>query len=198
MGINGQVATMKCLLMAGIKGLKLNTTLSSVDNVEQTRSYQNLDTNKKAPTLTHGDFSVSGVRAILTYLDIRGSGMSLTPKKARTLGEQNYWIDVCDQTLAPAVESYIKGEATAEDEACIDKVLASLDRALSANNYIVGQVSFAEPHIAAYAALLNCCGFSMSIYPNIANWFVRLEKSMPERIKADFAAMGDKSKSQVA
>lgn len=200
LGVKGQVATMKCLLMAGIKEVSLKTTLASPDSeIDQVSSYQYLDSSKKVPTLTQGDFSVSGARAIQTYLDVRGKGPSLVPKKARTLGLQNYWIDVCNQTLAPATGAMIQGKATAEDKACVEKVLSSLNSNLAENQYIVGQISFADPNVAAYIYVLRCSGHDMSQYPNIEKWISRLEEKMSGPLNIEYLPLETKSSSsQVA
>ena len=200
LGVKGQVATMKCLLMAGIKEISLKTTLASPDSdIDQVGSYQYLDSTQRVPTLTQGDFSTSGARAILTYLDVRGKGPSLIPKKARTLGLQNYWIDVCNQTLAPATAAIVGGQATEEDKACVEKVLSSLNSNLDENQYIVGQLSFADPNVAAYIYVLRCGGLDMSKYPNIAKWISRLEEKMSGPLKIEYMPMETKNSStQVA
>lgn len=200
LGVKGQVATMKCLLMAGIKDISLKITLASPDSeIDQVTSYQYLDDSKRVPTLTQGDFSVSGARAILTYLDVRGKSPSLVPKKARTLGLQNYWIDVCYQTLAPVTQATVRRIGTEQDRACLEKVLASLDSTLSENQFIVGQMSFADPNVAAYIYVLRCCDYDMSKYPNISQWISRLEEKMSGPLNIEYLPMATKdSSSQVA
>jgi len=71
-------ASMKCILAAGIRGLEMDVDLSGADSV----------------TMTHGPVSATGESAIVTYCDKKGAGQSLRPKKARILGDQNYWMDV--------------------------------------------------------------------------------------------------------
>lgn len=199
LGLKGQIATMKCLLVAGIKEVSLKTTVASSEiNVDQINSYQYLDNADKSPTLTQGDFSISGARAILTFLDVRGKGVSLEPKKARTLGLQNYWIDVCHQTLAPATQAIIQGRATEESKASLKKLLSSLNSILSDNQYIVGQISFAEPNIAAYIYLLRCSDYDMTTYPNIDKWISRLEEKMSGPLNIDFLPSKTQLASQVA
>tara|TARA_R110002049_G_scaffold213899_3_gene385390 strand:+ start:3781 stop:4431 length:651 start_codon:yes stop_codon:yes gene_type:complete len=199
LGIKGQVATMKCLLMASIKDVSLKTTVTSPESdIDQINSYQYIGEVDKTPTLTQGDFSISGARAILTFLDVRGKGASLEPKKARTLGIQNYWIDICYQTLAPATEAVIQGEITEQSQACLKKVLTSLNAILAESQYIVGQLSLAEPNVAAYIYLLRCCDYDMTIYPNIGKWISRLEETMSGPLNIGYLPTPMKSASQVA
>ena len=198
-GIKGQIATMKCLIMAGIKNISLKTTLAADVDVDQINSYQLLDTSDKAPKITQGDFSVSGARSILTYLDIRGKGNSLTPKKARTLGEQNYWIDVCYQTLGPVTQAIMSGSANDADNSALKQVLSSLNTCLTDNDYIVGQLSFADPNVAAYIYALGCAGIDLTAYPNIGDWITRLEKDMSGPLSIEYLPMpSSHANSQVA
>ena len=199
LGLKGQIATMKCLLMAGIKDVSLKTTLASSEiDIDQINSYQYIGGADKSPTLTQGDFSVSGARAILVFLDVRGKGISLEPKKARTLGIQNYWIDVCYQTLAPAVQAEIQRQATEQSKACLENILSNLNSILADNQYIAGQMSFAEPNVAAYIYLLNTSGYDMSQYPNIGKWISRIEDKMSGPLSMDYLPKPTQSNSQVA
>lgn len=189
-GVKGQIATMKCLLMAGIKEISLKTTLVPIEHkIDQVSSYQYLDASEKVPTLTQGDFSISGSRAILTYLDVRGKSPSLVPKKARVLGEQNYWIDICYQTLAPVVEDTINGQASEENNLILEKVLYRLNSNLADSQFVVGQISFADPIVAAYIYVLRCSGYDIEKYNNIAQWLVRLEEKMSGPLNIDYLPM---------
>ncbi len=200
LGVKGQIATMKCLLMAGIKEISLKTTLATPETkIDHINSYQYIDGTQKVPTLTQGDFSVSGARAILTYLDVRGKGTSLIPKKARTLGLQNYWVDVCYQALSPATEAMIHGNMTVEDKIALERVLSSLNKILADNQFIVGQLSFADPHAAAYIYVLKCGGYDISQHPNIEKWITRLEEKMSGPLNIEYLPMQTgSSNSQVA
>ncbi|SFJ79997.1 Glutathione S-transferase, C-terminal domain [Methylophaga sulfidovorans] len=200
LGLKGQVSTMKCLLMAGIRDVPLKTTLASSEvAVDQVNSYQYLETSDKVPNLTQGDFSVSGVRAILTYIDVKGKGVSLIPKKARNLGLQNYWIDVCYQTFGPATQAFINNSMTEKDTATLSDVLKSLEKILAENEFIVGQLSFADPHVAAYIYVLRVGGYDLTDYPNIGKWISRLEGKMSGSLNIEgFQADMQSGASQVA
>lgn len=195
LGITGHIATLKCLILAGIKGVPLRTTLASYEvGVDQINSYQYLDSSKIVPTINHEGYTASGTAAILTYLDIRGNGVSLTPKKARLLGLQNYWITICYETLAPVTQAIINGTATDDDKNILNKLLASLNNLLSENQYIVGPMSFADPHVAAYIYALSCRGIEMTAYPKVGDWITRLESDMGGPLKIEYIQM-DPSKS---
>lgn len=186
LGLKGQISTMKCLLMAAIRDVPLKTTLASSQvAVNQVNSYQYLETSDRVPTLTQGDFSASGARAILTYIDVKGKGGSLIPKKARNLGLQNYWIDVCYQTLGPVTQAFINKSMTDKESSLLNDVLNSLDKTLAENEFIVGQLSFADPHVAAYVYVLSCGGHDMTKYPNIGKWTSRLENKMSRPLSID-------------
>ena len=181
LGVAGQIATLKCLVLAGLKGISLRTTFAPESTtVDQVNSYQYLAQNGRVPTLTQGDFSVSGARAIMTYLDIRGKGTSLTPRKARVLGQQNYWIDICYQLLGPAVQAISDGNATDEDKATCNSILNRLNELLGENLYVVGPMTFADSNVAAYIYALKVSNADFSQYPNINNWITRLENEMTD------------------
>ncbi len=180
-GLHGQASTIKCLLMAAIKGLSLNTScLSSTARPDHTRAYQDTDSDVGAlPTLVQGDFSITGSRGILSFMNVRGSGASLVPKKARILGQQNYWIDAVDRQLALAIQKMADGKS--DDTAII--ILDELNRVLATSRFITGQLSLAEPNVAAYIYVLKNNNVDLGQYPNIAVWLQHLEDSMPDKLK---------------
>jgi glutathione S-transferase len=193
-GITGHIATLKCLILAGIKDVPLRTTLASYDvGVDQVNSYQYIDSSKIAPTIKQGGFTVSGTRAVLTYIDIRGKGPSLTPRKARILGQQNYWVDVCFEVLGPVTQAITTGTATNDDEKLLNKILTSLNNLLSENLYIVGPMTFADPHVAAYIHALGCSGIDMMSYPKVAEWVKRLESDMGGPLEIEYFHMDPSS-----
>jgi glutathione S-transferase len=194
LGISGHIATLKCLILAEIKGLSLRTTLASYDvGVDQINSYQYLDSSKIVPTIKHEGYTTSGTAAILTYLDVRGKGASLTPRKARILGQQNYWIDICYQVLGPVAQAITTGTANNDDKRLLNKILTSLNNLLAENLYVVGPMTFADPHVAAYVYALGCSGIDMTLYPKIGDWISRLENDMGGPLKIEYLHM-DSSK----
>jgi glutathione S-transferase len=190
LGISGHIATLKCLILAKIKGLSLRTTLASYDvGVDQINSYQYLDSSKIVPTIKHDGYTFSGTAAILTYLDVRGKGTSLTPRKARILGQQNYWVDICYQVLGPVTQAITTGNASNDDKNLLNKILTSLNNLLAENEYIVGPMTFADPHVAAYYYALNCSGIDMIQYPKISEWIKRLENDMGGPLNIEYLLM---------
>jgi len=189
-GISGHIATLKCLILADIRGVSLSTTLASYDvGVDQVNSYQYLDSSKIVPTVKQDDFTVSGTHAIMTYIDIRGKGASLTPRKARVLGQQNYWIDICYEILGPVTQAVTTGTATDDDKKLLNKLLTSLNNLLGENLYVAGPLTFADPHIAAYIYALGCSGIDMALYPKIGDWITRLESDMGGPLKIEYYLM---------
>jgi|GEM_PF-1870183 len=190
LGITGHIATLKCLILASIKDVSLQTRLASYNvGVDQINSYQYLDSSNRVPTINHEGFTVSGTPAILTYLDIRGKGVSLTPRKARVLGQQNYWIDLCYEILGPVTQAVTTGTASDDDKKRLNKILTSLNNLLSENLYVVGPMTFADPHVAAYIYALGCSGVDMTVYPKIGDWITRLENDMGGPLKIEYLHM---------
>tara|TARA_R110001583_G_scaffold171120_1_gene324567 strand:+ start:5965 stop:6624 length:660 start_codon:yes stop_codon:yes gene_type:complete len=190
LGVSGHIATLKCLILASIKGVSLRTTLASYEvGVDQVSSYQYLDTSNIVPTVKHDGYTASGTPAILTYLDIRGNGASLTPRKARILGQQNYWIDICYEVLGPVTQAVTTGTATGDDTKLLNKILTSLNKILGENSYVVGPMTFADPHVAAYIYALGCSGVDMTLYPEIGAWISRLEDDMGGPLKIEYFHM---------
>jgi glutathione S-transferase len=190
LGVSGHIATLKCLILAGIKDLPLRTRLASYNvGVDQIKSYQYLDSSNRVPTINHDGFTASGTPAILTYLDIRGKGASLTPRKARVLGQQNYWIDICYEILGPVTQAVTTGTATNDDTNLLNKTLTSLNNLLTENLYVVGPMTFADPHVAAYIYALGCSGIDMTLYPKIGDWISRLENDMGGPLKIEYLHM---------
>ena len=186
-GVAGQVSTIKCLLLAGLREVSLDPTFAPAGaEVDQVNSYQYLAPFEKTPTLKHGDFTVSGARGIMTYIDIRGVGASFVPKRARTLGEQNQWIAVGFERLAPAVQEIASGSPSEAATKCCNDVLTSLDKALGNNQFVVGPLSLADPSLAAYVYVLRGCGADLSSYSNIDTWITRLEGKMSDELRSKY------------
>lgn len=184
MGIHGQAATIKSLLLAGIRGVPMDVDFAEADiKPDQLHSYQTINSSDKAPILTQGDFSVAGARGIQTYIDIRGNGASLYPRKARVLGQQNYWIEVCYKVLAPVVQAIANSESNEDIEDQCNHILTSLNTILADNQFVAGPLSLADPHVASYIYVLRGTGKDLQDYSNITNWITRLEDQMSDNLK---------------
>jgi len=147
--------TAKCILTAGVRGVEIDINLSG-----------------DSANLTHGPVSAKGESAIVTYFDKKGLGQSLRPKKARTLGEQNYWMDVAYQYLD-------RGEKVSE-------VLSTLDSTLANQEFIAGPLSLADPVVAGSVMALKKAGSCPSGLTNIDAWLGRVEQKIPDNLRANY------------
>ena len=156
---DGSVACAKCVLTAGVRNVDMDVDTSGSGSL----------------TLNHGSFSATGDGAITTYLDRKGQGQSVRPKKARVLGEQNYWIEVSNQLLD-------KGEQ-------VDAVCKRLDAVLADNEFIAGPLSLADPAVAASVLALKKSGTLPSGLGNVDVWLGRVEQKIPENLRATYMGL---------
>ena len=104
-GFPGHVDTCKCLYLAAEKGLDIDLSLLDITEQEQQQdSYLSMSPFGKVPSLSEDTQVVSGVAAVLPFIDIKGGGKSLTPKKAANLGQQNYRIEVVKNKVMPPLD----------------------------------------------------------------------------------------------
>lgn len=192
-GFPGDSNTDKCLLMAAEKGIQLDVELLDLlEGACDRQEYRSISPFGKYPCLREGDFVTSGGAAILAYLDIRGQGGSLNPKKAAFLGEQNYWAQVAEEIAGPAVtvllqekvcgpmtDSGFSADGTRIDAARVTlaQTLDVLDRQLAGNNFIVKDYSFADIHWTAIAHLCTLVDEQALIdtHPNVRAWYERVQ-----------------------
>lgn len=191
-GFPGHVDTCKCLYLAAEKGIQVSPDLLDITAREQDGSgFRQRSPFGKLPILAEGDLVISGAEAILPYLDIRGTGQSLTPRKAARLGEQNYWIEVGCTRVMPHVNVLLEehvlrqmADPSAEvDQERVDRAKAEIDlafqvadRHLEGRDYFAVEYSFAEVHWAPY---LNFCeitghGDLLEQRPRLRRWLDRL------------------------
>ncbi len=147
--------TAKCILTAGVRGVEMDINLSG-----------------DSANLTHGPVNAKGESACITYFDKKGVGQSLRPKKARTLGEQNYWMDVSYQYLD-------QGEKVSE-------VLGKLDGILANQDFVTSQFSLADPVLAGSVLTLKKAGNYPSGLSNIDAWLGRVEQKIPDNLRANY------------
>ncbi len=147
--------TMKSIMAAGIRGVEMDINLSG-DSL----------------SITHGPVSAKGESAVITYFDKKGVGPSLRPKKARTLGEQNYWMDLSCQYLDT-------GEKVSE-------ILNRLDSNLANQEFVAGPLSLADPVIAGNVLMLKKAGNYPSSLSNIDAWLTRVEQQIPENLRSTY------------
>lgn len=147
--------TAKCILTAGVRGVEMDINLSG-----------------DSANLTHGPVSAKGESACVTYFDKKGTGQSLRPKKARILGDQNYWMDLSCQYLD-------KGEK-------INEILSRLDSNLASQDFVVGQLSLADPVVAGSVMAIKNAGNLPSGLANIDAWLGRVEQQIPENLRSRY------------
>ncbi|MEM8843963.1 MAG: hypothetical protein AAGB35_02870 [Pseudomonadota bacterium] len=148
-------ASAKCIMTAGIRGVALEANLSGDGEV----------------TMTHGPVTISGENAIETYLDIKGEGMPLKPKKARHLGDQNRWIEVASQLLDQGNK--------------VDQVLNKMNDILGSQDFLVGPLTLADSVVAGSILTLKKNGNLPSGLSNVDAWLARVEDKIPESLRAN-------------
>ncbi len=147
--------TMKAIMTAGVRGVEMDINLSG-DSL----------------SLAHGPVSAKGESAVITYFDKKGTGASLRPKKARILGEQNYWMDLSCQFLD-------KGEKVSE-------ILNRLNSNLANQEYVAGPLSLADAVIAGNVLMLKKSGSYPAGLSNIDTWLTRVEQQIPENLRSTY------------
>lgn len=144
----------QCILVAGLRGVEINADLSGSGTV----------------TMQHGPISVVGVNAIETYLDVKGQGAQLKPKKARHLGNQNRWIQAANQYLDTGSK--------------VDEVMNHMNTALGEDEFLAGPLSLADAHVAASVFNLKKSGKYPSGLTNVDAWLKRVEEKIPENLRS--------------
>ncbi len=192
-GFPGDVDTCKCLYLAAEKGVHMDVELVDVtDREHENAAFRTLSPFGKVPCLGEGDLVIAGAAAILPYLDIRGNGPSLTPKKAARLGDQNYWIEVGQYRVLPHVHNLINEYALKPmstpsytpdagkidtDVNAVEQVFRVADAFLEGKNYFAGDYSFAEIHWAPYLHFWVMTGQEsrLDAHSNLKRWFERIK-----------------------
>ena len=148
-------ASAKCIMTAGIRGVEMDVNLSGDDNV----------------SMTHGPVTITGENAIETYLDIKGEGMSLRPKKARLLAEQYCWIDIASQKLDKNIDA--------------DQVLNKINDLLGSQEFLVGPLSLADSIVAGSILTMKKNNALPSGLSNVDAWLTRVEQKIPEDLRSN-------------
>lgn len=149
------VASAKCILTAGVRGVEMDVNLSGGDQV----------------TMTHGPVTIEGANAIIAYLDIKGEGMSLRPKKARLLADQYCWVEV-------ALNLLDKGEK-------VELVLNKMNDVLGSQEFLVGPLSLADAIVAGSVLTIKKNGGLPAGLDNVDAWLTRVEQKIPENLRAN-------------
>jgi hypothetical protein len=149
-------SSMKCIMTAGVRGVEMDVDLSGGGTV----------------TMTHGPVTVVGENAIETYLDIKGQGMPLKPKKARHLADQYRWIEISNQFL--------------DTETKVEQVMTRMDQLLSEQEFLVGPLTLADSVIAGSVLALKKQGKAPAGHAHVDAWLARIEAKIPENLRAGF------------
>lgn len=176
LGHPGHADTCKSLYLAAEKGVELDPELIDIHSEQYPdETLRSLSPFGKLPCLVEGDFVTSGIAAVLPYLDVRGGGQSLTPRKAQHLGMQNYWIEIGAREALPRIEALLEGQTAQADG--LRKIFAGMDAQLQDKEFIVGAFSFADVHWVAYLHLCQVAGQDSLIdeQSNLKAWFERMK-----------------------
>lgn len=149
-------SSMKCIMTAGVRGVEMDVNLSGGDTV----------------TMTHGPVTIVGENAIETYLDIKGQGMPLKPKKARHLGDQNRWIEVSSHLLDSGNK--------------VEQVMSRMDQLLGEQEFLVGPLTLADSVVAGSVLALKKQGKAPAGLANVDAWLGRVEAKIPDDLRAGF------------
>jgi glutathione S-transferase len=192
-GFPGDTSTHKCLLMAKEKEVPLDVELLDVTGGACDREdYRAISPFGKCPCLSEDDFVITGAPAILAYLDVRGKGGLLNPKKAAFFGEQNYWVQLGEIYGEPAVNTLMwenvcgpmsdsghtaDAEQIAAARGQLDQVLNELDSLLDGRKFIVGEYTYADVHWTAIAHMCTLAGEQdlIASRSNVKAWFDRVQ-----------------------
>lgn len=134
------------------------------------------------PVLTDGDHSLRDSNAILIYLAKAYGGDKWWPTDALVQGRIQEWLAVCSNEIAhgPAAARLVTvfGADDRDHQALIatsHSLLAIMDAHLAKNAFLAGdRVSIADVSAYPYIATAPEGGVSLSDYPNIKIWLVRL------------------------
>lgn len=181
-GVVDCVNTMKCLYVAAEKGIDIKakavdiTTSKALDDLEKYTPFRTL------PCLKDVDFIVYGVRAVMSYIDDKGFGVSLVPRNGVTRAEHYQWIHISNHFFEPCVEKIFSSQ-TIDDETIknIHIALTAFEKQLnsikSKRPFIVGEYSMADIHWVAPIHKLFQAGHQdfLSEYPAINDWLSHLK-----------------------
>ena len=178
LGYPGHADTCKSLYLAAEKGVQLDAELIDIRSEQfPDEALRSVSPFGKLPCLVEGEVVTSGIAAVLPYLDVRGGGQPLTPRKAQHLGTQNYWIEVGAQQVQPRIEALVDDQSAEAAKDGLQKIFDGMDAHLQGKECIVGAFSFADVHWVAYLHLLHVAGQDSLIdeRPNLKAWFEHMK-----------------------
>lgn len=166
-GHPGCIDTAKCVQMAAEKGVDVESRTLNLDNLDGESDFIEASPLKIAPALRHVDFMISGVLAVMSYIDDKGFGLSLVPRNGVIRAQMYQWVST-------ALE--YQDKVVAEDMQTLAPVFDELDKKLGSNrkgDFICGDFSMADVH---WTACMNLCeikghGDQIASRSNLKKWF---------------------------
>ncbi len=193
LGNPGDADTLKCLLIAGEKGIELESGILDIAMKQQdSEDYREISPFGIMPAVKEAQYKCFGEAGITCFIEGRGLGNRLQPRNAKILAEQMYWIDIARSNVAPYVEILIfqqiigpmsdtafKADAEAI-QAARDALIAPLDAIntqLAGKEFVVGVYSYADIHWTAYIHLLATAGEGALLDQrgNLKTWLERIK-----------------------
>jgi len=196
LGFPADADSLKCLLIAGEKGLEVESRVLDISAGEQySDDYLAISASAMVPALKEAYFQVCGDLAIISFIEGRGLGNRMPPRNAAVLAQQEYWVDIARSDAGPLVQAIVDavviapmrndgatpGAASdvaelASARAGLVPILDALDAQLAGKSYIVGDYSYADVHWTAYVHLLSVAGEDAQVRerPNLNAWFQRI------------------------
>jgi glutathione S-transferase len=126
----------------------------------------------RVPALTDGDFNLWESNAILTYLATKFPQTHALPTDPQGRADVDRWLHWQSCHLMPALIALKRGGE--EDLETIRFLLGVLDRQLSGNTFILGELSVVDFAITSYLITKTARRLDYSATPNVAAWLDRM------------------------
>ncbi|MEW8290436.1 MAG: glutathione S-transferase family protein [Candidatus Thiodiazotropha endolucinida] len=194
LGFPGDADTLKVLIVAAEKGIEIESGILDItQNINKSEDYLSISPLGIMPALKEAHSQVAGDLGIISFIEGRGLGNRMPPRNAAVLAEQNYWIDIARNNVAPHVDAIMdekvlkamnKESIQADTDVietarqALDAPLNALDSQLANKEFIVGDYSYADVHWTAYAHLLCVSGEQSLITQrnNLNQWLERIKR----------------------
>lgn len=194
-GFPGDPDTMKTVLTAVESGMEADVNVIDILKDEHlSADYLAVSAFGAIPALKENKYVISGGHAATFYIDARGLGYNLTPKKADLAATQNYWVDIAVNDAGPQVQTIMEqcvyasmkgGSADTmkvnDARSKLAPVLDLLNKQLAGKKYIIGDYTFADLHWTTYVHCLQLAGQIdlIDVRANIKAWFegIKTKKS---------------------
>ncbi|MCY4420874.1 MAG: glutathione S-transferase family protein [Gammaproteobacteria bacterium] len=182
-----------CLFTAAEKGVDLDSHYVDPNGGAGSAEVQALAPHGLLPALKDVDFVVCGQEGIMSYLNDKGFGPSLSPRNGVVRAIMYQWNQLATNNAMPAVSGIMAGGGdAAAASACFDLLnshLASKSNPALRGDFICGGFSFADVHWAAMAqgCMLADSSDIVESRPAVAKWW-GLVKSHPSTSKENIRA----------